>query len=153
MNWDRRVRQRGFGEGPPALWANAEVVVAGQDITGVVLELQRRTTVTGQVVLTDCDFADRRPHPDDHQSLSCNSRNRTHDDDRRCDLAGDGRGQRAVHHQRRLSWQLPDQRFMGMIRQAAPGWVVHSATVEGEDVLDTPLDVGGRTRSPGWSSR
>jgi protocatechuate 3,4-dioxygenase beta subunit len=31
----------------------------------------------------------------------------------------------------------------------APGWVVHSATVEGEDVLDTPLDVGGRTAVTG----
>ena len=32
---------------------------------------------------------------------------------------------------------------------AAPGWVVHSATVEGEDVLDTPLEVTGRAAVPG----
>ena len=33
------------------LWANADVTVAGQDITGLMLELQRGATISGQVAI------------------------------------------------------------------------------------------------------
>ncbi len=36
---------------PLRLWANADITVAGQDITGLVLELQRGVTISGQVAI------------------------------------------------------------------------------------------------------
>ena len=135
---------------PSRLWANAEVVVAGQDVTGVVLELQKGTTVTGQVVLNSTsttqavDFTKTMINlfpaaPESSTTM----------------MFGGGLSPASVDASGRFT--ISDV-FPGSYRISAsfpgltvatPGWVVHSATVEGEDVLDTPLDVGGRTAITG----
>ena len=138
------------GAKPSRLWANAEVVVAGQDVTGVVLELQKGTTVTGQVVLNSTsttqavDFTKTMINlfpaaPESSTTM----------------MFGGGLSPASVDASGRFT--ISDV-FPGSYRISAsfpgltvatPGWVVHSATVEGEDVLDTPLDVGGRTAITG----
>jgi hypothetical protein len=130
------------------LWANAEVTVAGQDITGVVLELQKGTTVTGQVVLhsaattqaVDFTKAIMNLIP---ATLEANMM-----------MFGNPTSPATVEASGRFT--ISDV-FPGSYRisasfpgaTAAPGWVVHSATVEGEDVLDTPLEVTGRSSVSG----
>jgi hypothetical protein len=132
---------------PSRLWANAEVVIAGQDVTGVVLELQKGTTVTGQVALnstatTQMDFTRMMvslfPAAPESSMM----------------MFGISTSPATVEASGRFT--ISDV-FPGSYRvsasfpgaTAAPGWVVHSVTVEGEDVLDTPLDVGGRTAITG----
>jgi protocatechuate 3,4-dioxygenase beta subunit len=130
------------------LWANADVVVAGQDITGVVLELQKGTTVTGQVVLNSTaitqtiDFTKAMinlfpaaPEPNLMMFGSPTSAATV-------EASGRFTINDVVPGSYRISASFPGP-------TAAPGWVVHSATVEGEDVLDTPLEVGGRTAITG----
>jgi protocatechuate 3,4-dioxygenase beta subunit len=132
---------------PSPLWANAEVVVAGQDVTGVVLELRKGTTVSGQVVLnstatqtvdltrTMINLFPAAPEP----SLMMFGGSTTA---ATVDAGGRFTIKDVFPGSYRISASFPGA-------TGAPGWVVHSATVEGEDVLDTPLDVGGRTAVTG----
>jgi hypothetical protein len=143
----------GFNSTAPAkvsrLWANAELVVAGQDITGVVLELQKGATITGQVVLHSTattqavDFTRTiiRLFPAAPESNML--------------MFGSGSSPATVDASGRVT--ISDV-FPGSYRLnasfpgptvATPGWVVHSATVEGEDVLDSPLEVAGRAAITG----
>ena len=134
---------------PSRLWANAEVVVAGQDVTGVVLELQKGTTVTGQVVLNSTATSQTV----DFTRTIINLFPATPETGPMMIFGGatspatvEASGRFTINDVFPGSYRISAS-FPGAT--AAPSWVVHSATVEGEDVLDTPLDVGGRTAITG----
>ena len=132
---------------PSRLWANAEVVIAGQDVTGVVLELQKGTTVTGQVALnstatTQMDFTRMMLNlfpaaPESSMMMFASSTSPA-----TVEASGRFTISDVFPGSYRVSASFPGT-------TAGPSWVVHSVTVEGEDVLDTPLDVAGRAAITG----
>ncbi len=133
---------------PSRLWANAEVVVAGQDVTGVVLELQKGTAITGQVVLHSTtstqtlDFTRTMINlfpaaPESGPMMIFGGTSSA-----TVEASGRFTINDVVPGSYRISASFPGA-------TAAPTLVVQSATVEGEDVLDTPLEVGGRTAITG----
>jgi hypothetical protein len=130
---------------PLRLWANADITVAGQDITGLVLELQRGVTISGQVAIhstatppsADLSRVMISVFPSSPESPGLM-------------MMGGPPPQATVEANGRftVSDVLPGSYRVNAsvpgVPSAAPAWVVQSITVEGEDALDMPLDVKGR---------
>jgi protocatechuate 3,4-dioxygenase beta subunit len=129
---------------PPRLWANAEVTVAGQDINGIVLQLQRGATISGQLVFQ----ASASQPPADLSRASINIFPSAPQNGAMM-MGFGGNSQPVVEPGGRFT--ISDV-FPGNYRVSAgwpgsagaPTWLVQSITVEGEDVLDAPLEVKGR---------
>jgi hypothetical protein len=142
----------GPGSTPPQqplrLWANADLTVAGQDVTGLVLELQRGLTITGQVSI----HANGGPPPSDLSRVMINVFPASPESTPMMMMGGvnsqavvEANGRFAINDvlpgSYRVSAALPG------VPSTAPAWVVQSITVDGEDALDMPLDVKGRAIS------
>ena len=134
----------GPAQQPLRLWADAAITVAGQDITGLVLELQRGATISGQVAIQ----ATSTPPPADLSRVMINVFPSSPELNPM--MMGGGTPQATVEANGRftVSDVLPGSYRISAalpgVPSAAPAWVVQSITVEGEDALDMPLDVKGR---------
>jgi hypothetical protein len=127
---------------PPRLWANASVTVAGQDITGLVLELQRGATISGQVTIQ----ATATPPPADLSRMMISVFPSAPES--QAMMMGGGMSQAQVEANGRftISDVFPGSYRISATLPGAPAastWVVQSITVGGEDALDMPLDVKG----------
>ena len=123
----------------PLLWGTAEVVVNGQDLSGLVLELHPGITVTGQLTFqattlsppTDLSRAQISIFP----FMPDNSSMMMMGPPPQAKVDGSGR------------FTIPDV-MPGKYRISAgmigmQGWVVDSITAGGQDVLDFPLEIKG----------
>lgn len=144
------ARTMSFGPTPPSntpptakdpmLWATAEVTVNGQDVSDVVLELQRGITVSGQLTFQPTTL----PAPTDLTRTQVSIFPFAPDSgpmlmgpppQGKVDAAG--------------RFTIPDV-VPGKYRMSAnvigtQGWVVDAITAGGQDVLDFPLEIkGGR---------
>ena len=135
----------GPAQQPVRLWADADITVAGQDITGLVLELQRGATISGQVAIQ----ATSTPPPADLSRVMINVFPSSPESPAM--MMGGGTPQATVEANGRftVSDVLPGSYRVSAalpgVPSAAPAWVVQSITVDGEDALDMPLDVKGRS--------
>ena len=128
------------------MWANADITVAGQDLTGIALEMHRGVTVSGQLV-----FQGTTLQPPADLSRAQVSVFPFAPDPTGMMMTGNsqavGRSERAVHDYRRrspASTAYPAG-IMGMTGMAGgTAWVLDAVTVDGEDALDTPLEVRNR---------
>ena len=133
----------GPAQQPVRLWANADITVAGQDITGLVLELQRGATISGQVAIQ----ATSTPPPADLSKVMISVFPSSPEP---AMMMAGGNSQALVEANGRftVSDVLPGSYRVTAavpgVPSAAPAWVVQSITVDGEDALDMPLDVKGR---------
>jgi len=123
----------------PLLWGTAEVVINGQDLSGLVLELHPGITVTGQLTFqattlsppTDLNRAQISIFP----FMPDNSSMMMMGPPPQATVDGSGR------------FTIPDV-MPGKYRISAgmigmQGWVVDSITAGGQDVLDFPLEIKG----------
>ena len=123
----------------PLLWGTAEVVINGQDLSGLVLELHPGITVTGQLTFqattlsppTDLSRAQISIFP----FMPDNSSMMVMGPPPQAKVDGSGR------------FTIPDV-MPGKYRISAgmigmQGWVVDSITAGGQDVLDFPLEIKG----------
>jgi hypothetical protein len=123
----------------PLLWGTAEVVINGQDLSGLVLELHPGITVTGQLTFqattlsppTDLNRAQISIFP----FMPDNSSMMMMGPPPQAKVDGSGR------------FTIPDV-MPGKYRISAgmigmQGWVVDSITAGGQDVLDFPLEIKG----------
>ena len=123
----------------PLLWGTAEVVINGQDLSGLVLELHPGITVTGQLTFqattlsppTDLSRAQISIFP----FMPDNSSMMMMGPPPQAKVDGSGR------------FTIPDV-MPGKYRISAgmigmQGWVVDSITAGGQDVLDFPLEIKG----------
>jgi hypothetical protein len=119
----------------PKLWATTDVQVSGEDIGGVVLELQRGTTVSGQVTfqattLTPPDASRVQismfPFAPDNSGM----------------FMGNSPGTVESNGRFTISDVIPGKYRLSAFAGGGGGtWSVDSITVDGEDALDFPLDV------------
>jgi len=122
---------------PPGLqqWAMQEVVVNGEDITGVTLVLQDGLSVSGRVV-----FQGKTPPPDDltkvRVSLENIGINRIGNLARpvQTDAQGNFVLRGVTPGTYRLNASVPSP-------TPAQPWIVKSAMVEGRETFDTPIDI------------
>ena len=118
------------------------VSVAGQDISGVVLELQKGVTITGQVT------AQAATPPADYSRTMINLFPAAPDSNMMRSVpparrppskrAGGSRSATSSRARYRVNAGVPGG------TPAAPSLIVQSVTVDGEDALDMPLAVKGR---------
>jgi len=125
-------------------FARAEVVVTGDDVTGVTLVMQPALRLTGRVV-----FDGATEPPASPEAVSMRLR------------AVDGAGQGSVGYTRigsavipppriRPDWTfefgglLPDAYHLAASVTASDGWWPRSAVVDGVDILDRPLEMRDR---------
>ena len=134
----------GPAQQPVRLWAGADITVAGQDITGLVLELQRGATISGQVAMQ----ATSTPPPADLSKVMISVFPSSPEP---AMMMAGGNSQALVEANGRFTVNdvLPGSYRVTAavpgVPSATPAWVVQSITVDGEDALDMPLDVKGRS--------
>jgi protocatechuate 3,4-dioxygenase beta subunit len=125
--------------GGPTLYAEQELDVSGEDISGLSLTLQPGMTISGRIVF---EGKMGTPPPDAKQvrvMLSNSSPNRV--------TIGTPPGQVDASGNFVIEGVPPGQyRFGAVVPPAAPGasaqaWTLKSAMVGGRDALDTPIDV------------
>jgi hypothetical protein len=127
-----------------ATWARADVVVTGNDVSGVTMALQPAFRMTGHAVFK----GSRLTPPDNLAALSLRL------------IAANGLGQSSAGYTRMGNPVIPpavvqpDGRFemTGVLPETyrltasvpgAPGWWLRSAVVDGRDLLDTMVQVTG----------
>lgn len=125
-------------------WARTEVVVTGDDVSGVTLALQPAFRVSGQIVFK----GSRLPVPDNVAAVSVRL------------MAANDLGQSSAGGTRmgnplipagvtqadgrfEISGVLPDLYRLSATSAGAPGWWLRSAVANGRDLLDTMVDVTG----------
>ena len=130
---------------PPRLWANADITVAGQDLTGIALEMHRGVTVSGQLV-----FQGTTLQPPADLSRAQVSVFPFAPDPTGMMMTGNSQAVVEASGRFTITDVFPGKYrvsagIMGMTGMAGgPGWVLDAATVDGEDALDTPLEVRNR---------
>ena len=120
----------------PLLWGAARVDVSGEDVTGLGIELQRGLSVSGQVAFN----VTRLQPPEDVSQLRLSLFPAAPSS---FNMMSPGSGQTSPDPGGRFT--IPDlvpgtYRFSAALPGAA-GWSVASATLDGHDVLDEPLDL------------
>ena len=116
----------------PFLWAQADLLVDGTDLTGLVLELQPGFTVSGEVV-----FQGTSPRPPDPSRLQV-AANPVHQPAMAAELAQQVSAHVDEAGRFTLANVLPGTYRIGT---AAAGWHLLSVMAGEQDVLDFPLDV------------
>lgn len=132
---------RGRGEGPGraepiTLWASADIVVDGQNLSNVMLSLQQGISVSGQL-----RFEGSTPPPADLTRL-------------RVTLApfgsnpfgGAASGRVDASGRFSIASVVPGR--YRVTASGAPGWFVESANVGGQDALDIPVEIKGNQNLP-----
>ena len=135
---------------PPRLWANADVTVAGQDITGIALELQRGITITGQLVVqgttsqAPADLSRAQvsvfPFSPDISGMMIGSGN----SQGVVDSSGKFTITDVFPGKYRVNAGIPGAMGSPVATGGFTGWFVESITAGGEDALDQPLEVSNR---------
>lgn len=124
----------------PPLWGTAEVAVAGQDVSDVVIELQRGVTVSGQVVFQPTTLTPPADFGTTQLSMFPFAPEQNN-------FMFMGPSPQAKVDAASGKFTIPDvmpgkYRLSGGLGQ---GWLLESATAGDQDVLDLPLEVkGGR---------
>ena len=125
----------------PRLWATADLQVSGEDINGVVLELQRGTTVSGQLTFQ----ATASPPPEATRAQISMS---PFAPDTSGMFMGNSPATVEPNGRFTINDVIPGKYRLGAFVAGGGGWIVESVTVNGEDALDFPLEVkGGRAVS------
>ncbi len=124
-------------ERTPPLWASADVAVDGQNVSGLALTLQPGLTVSGRVVLDGTTLA---PPPMTRLRVNLQAVQNAGEINLGAaaapvDAVGRFTIEGVTPGRYRLAMTVPGA------RPDAPGWVVRSATIEGQDTLDVPFDV------------
>ncbi len=131
------VQGRGRGNDPSQLWAAADIVVEGRNISGVVLALQPGLTVSGRV-----EFRGAAQPPADMTSVRV-SLARVDQTPGSRELPGPATGRVDETGRFTIEGVVPGSY---RLNAAAPGgWSVESALVAGQETLDFPLVVGDGT--------
>ena len=133
-----RLFLRGKGDGPPAgvpISAAADVVVAGEDVSNLVLDLQRGATVAGQVVFKGTVAPDAAVVARMQVRMDPAEMGRFFNYPGPSIVSPDASG-RFV-----LSEVFPGQYLISATSRESTGWFLDSATLAGEDVLDQPLAI------------
>jgi uncharacterized protein (DUF2141 family) len=123
----------------PTLWATLPVSVAESDVTGLAVSLRTGARVGGHV---EFNGAAAKPEPDRLRQISISIE------------SSDGRStgsqsaftirQAQIDADGRLnSYQLPAGRYIVRATGSVPGWTFARAMWNGQDVSDTPFDLGG----------
>jgi len=121
---------------PPLLWGAARVDVSGEDVTGLGIELQRGLSVSGGVAF----HVTRLQPPEDVSQLRLSVFPAAPSS---FNMMSSGNGQTSPDGGGRFT--IPDlvpgtYRFSAAL-PGATGWSLASATVDGHDILDEPLDL------------
>jgi protocatechuate 3,4-dioxygenase beta subunit len=120
----------------PPLSGAAEVVVAGQDVSDVVIELQRGITVSGQLAVQPTTLTP----PADLSGAQVSLYPFTPDQNNFMYMGPPPQGKVDASGKFTISDVMPGKyRFSAMI--SGQGWVLDSATAGAQDVLDFPLEV------------
>jgi protocatechuate 3,4-dioxygenase beta subunit len=124
------------------LWASADVEVTGQDLSGLVLELQPATKATGRIIFQGTTAVPPDPTrtminvfpaaPENNPLGSSNAQAMV-------DASGTFTIPNIFPGTYRVNAVVP-----GGSASSGPAWVVQSITAGDEDVLDMPLGVDGR---------
>jgi hypothetical protein len=120
----------------PKLWAVADIVVAGQDITNVMLEMQRGVTISGHLIFQG---STGEPAPQDLSQLEVSALpipTGSHN----FQLATNAQGKSDVSGRFTISDVMPG-RYRLTASAGVSAWILDSVTVSGQDALDQPLDV------------
>ena len=121
----------------PPLSGSAEVVVAGQDVSDVVIELQRGITVSGQVAVQPTTLT---PPADLSGVAQVSLYPFTPDQNNFMFMGPPPQGKVDASGKFTISDVMPGKyRFSAII--SGQGWVLDSATAGAQDVLDFPLEV------------
>ena len=119
----------------PSLWAMTEVSVSGQDIAGIALTLAPGLKVSGQVVF---DAAGAPPTDLSRARIQLSPAQST-------PFGGQTQTTTTPEGRFIVSGVMPGRyRINGNVQPApgqAGGWMLKSATLEGRDVLETPIDI------------
>jgi protocatechuate 3,4-dioxygenase beta subunit len=125
----------------PMLWASAEVVVNGQDITDVVLELQRGITVSGQLTFQPTML---QP-PTDLTRTQVSILPSTPDSGSMMTMGPPPQGKVDAAGRFTIPDVVPGKYRISAGVVGMQGWIVDSITAGGQDALDFPLEIkGGR---------
>jgi hypothetical protein len=119
---------------PEALWADVRLTVVDTDVTGLQVQLQRGFRITGRF---EFDGSSERPTAERLQQVPLviqPSTSRGSLPPPAVSVDDDGRF---------TSSELPAGRYLVRINSSPPGWRFKSATHEGRDVADVPLDLRG----------
>jgi protocatechuate 3,4-dioxygenase beta subunit len=120
----------------PPLWGSAEVVVAGQDVSDVVIELQRGITVSGQLAVQPTTLTP----PADLSGAQVSLFLFAPDQNGFMFMGPPPQGKVDASGKFTISHVMPGRyRFSASI--SGQGWVLDSVTAGAQDVLDFPLEV------------
>ena len=126
----------------PPLWAMQDIVVSGEDVTGLVLELQRGLTVSGHLEFRGASAAPKEAAGAEvglfpHQSVQGGP----------VQLASSATG-RSDDEGRFVITDVMPGSYRPSASLSGRTWVLQSATLDGQEYLDRPLEVGpGRALS------
>jgi protocatechuate 3,4-dioxygenase beta subunit len=125
---------------PPRFWASADLTVAGEDITGIMLEMQRGATITGQLVLQGTTA--QAPGDLSRAQISVFP----FSPEMNAMLMGGSNAQAVVDAGGKftISDVFPGKYRVSAGLPGSAGWFVESVTANGEDALDMPLEVLNR---------
>lgn len=127
-------------QGPPALWAAADVSVAGENVSGVVLQLQRGVSISGQLV-----FEGSRQPPSDLSRLRIMAQPHGRFGRPGPELAMPAQGEVDGSGRFRIDDVMPGQYRLILPIERPNGWILESVAVGGRDTLDLPIEItGGR---------
>lgn len=123
----------------PMLWAAAEVTVNGQDISDVVLELQRGITVSGQLTFQPTTL----PPPTDLTRAQVSIFPFAPDSGTMMSMGPPPQGKVDASGRFTIPDVVPGKYRMSASVIGTQGWVVDTITAGGQDVLDFPLEIKG----------
>jgi protocatechuate 3,4-dioxygenase beta subunit len=125
----------------PRLWGSADIVVAGQDLLDVVVELQRGLTVSGQIAFQPTT----QTPPADLSRVQLSLFPATPDQNSFMSMGPSPQAKVDASGRFTIADVVPGKyRLNGGVLNAlagGPAWVLDSITAGGQDVLDFPLEV------------
>jgi hypothetical protein len=135
------VTMRGAGMTPapipddPTWYADVAVSVTDADVSGVVVPLQRGARLTGRI---EFDGSAERPEPAALTRILITTAPADATPVNPITAVPPGRADESGTFK---TYGLPPGRYFVRVNTAPPGWFFKSATSEGRDVSDTPLDL------------
>jgi hypothetical protein len=123
----------------PLLWGTAEVVVNGQDLSGVAIELHPGITVTGQMTFQPTTLAP----PTDLNRVQISIFPVMPDNNTMMMMGPAPQGKVDASGRFTIPDVMPGKYRMSAGVIGVQGWVVDSITAGGQDVLDFPLEIKG----------
>ena len=134
---------------PPGLFAMQEIVINGEDISGVTLTLGEGSTVSGRVVFQgtlakpEASRVRILAEPVGANRVALGTRSIVVDESGTFEVTGLTPGRYRLSAAVMLTQPMANAGGVqtGPMPAQPPGWVLKSSTVDGRDTLDVPLDV------------